>query len=60
MQIENSVTQDLTVWHHSATFVMSNSYPCKVIVNPHLKTIKESYRILPNKHPSLTFLSRTE
>ena len=42
VQIENSVTL-VTVRHHSASLVMSNSYPRDRIFNQHLTTIKDSY-----------------
>ena len=42
VQIETSVTR-VTVQHHSASLVMTNSYPRDGIFNQHLKTIKDSY-----------------
>ena len=38
---------EITVRHHSASFVMPNSYPRNRIFNPHLTTMKDSY-ILSN------------
>ena len=35
----------ITVWHHSASLEMTNSYPNDGIFNLHLTTIKESYII---------------
>ena len=32
----------ITVQHHSVSLVIPNSYPRDGILNPHLKTIKES------------------
>ena len=36
---------EITVRHHSANLVMSNSYPRYRIFNPHLTIIKESYNL---------------
>ena len=36
----------ITVWHHSASLVMSNSYSHDRIFNPHLTTIKDPYNLL--------------
>ena len=33
----------ITVWHHSASLLMPNSYPHDGIFNPHLTTITDSY-----------------
>ena len=33
----------ITVWHHSASLVMPNSYPRDGIFNPHLTSMKDSY-----------------
>ena len=33
----------ITVWHHSVSLLMPNSYLCEGIFNPHLTTIKDSY-----------------
>ena len=43
VQIENSVTR-VAVRQHSASLVMSNSYPRDGIFNQHLTTIKDSYK----------------
>ena len=45
VQIENSVTR-VTVRHHSASFVMPNSYLRDGIFNQRLTTIKDSYILL--------------
>ena len=42
VQIENSVTR-VTVRHHEASIVMSNSYPRDGIFNQHLAIIEDSY-----------------
>ena len=41
VRIENSVNR-VTVWHHSASLVMPNSYLRDGIFNPHLTNIKDS------------------
>ena len=38
---------EITVWHHSESLVISNSYPCDGMFSPHLTSIKDSYNILP-------------
>ena len=42
LQIENSITR-ITVRHHKASLVMSNSYPRDSIFNLNLTTIEDSY-----------------
>ena len=44
VQIKTSVTR-VTVWHHSASLVMPNSYPRDGIFSQHLTTIKDSYSL---------------
>ena len=50
----------ITVWHHLASLVMPNSYPCYETFNHHLTTIKDSYSLkytcLEPGEQSLTFL----
>ena len=43
VQIESPVTQDKTVWHHSASLAMLNSYRRDRIFNPQLTGNKNSY-----------------
>ena len=43
--IENSVTR-VTFQHHSASFVMPNSYPCDGFFKEHRTTIKDSYNLI--------------
>ena len=42
VEIESPVTQE-TVWHHSASLAMLNSYRRDRIFNPQLTAIKNSY-----------------
>ena len=53
VQIDKCVAGE-TVRHHSASLVMSNSYPRDGIFNQHLTTIKDSYILLP-KDTSYSF-----
>ena len=43
----------ITVRHHSASLMMSNSYPCDGIFNLYHITIKDSYKTCPIPVPGL-------
>ena len=44
----------ITVQHHSASLVMPNSYPRDGIFNPHITTIKESYKATGSSSDNMT------
>ena len=47
---------EITVWHHSVSLVMQNSYPHDGIFHPHLPTIKDSYTLTFVSSPNVLLL----